>query len=42
MYKILVDGRCVYACTDERRFEKEALKYASVGNARFEFPEASK
>ncbi|HEY6022423.1 MAG TPA: hypothetical protein VIY48_21950 [Candidatus Paceibacterota bacterium] len=37
MYCILIDGKCIYACTDEVRFSREATKYADALNASFEF-----
>jgi hypothetical protein len=33
MYLIQVSGRTVYACTDPRRFERQAQKVANVKNA---------
>jgi hypothetical protein len=37
-YEIRVDGKTVYACSDESRFIREAAKYANVANATLKRP----
>lgn len=32
MYRILINGECVYACTDLNRFACELSNYAGIAN----------
>lgn len=37
MYEIRLDDQIVYACTDEVRYQREAVEYAGVRNATLTF-----